>query len=280
LGSSQVALEDINITFLIIGMALTGVVGGVIAGLLGVGGGIVIVPVLDATLQIIGVDAAVRMHVAVATSLSTIIPTSISSSRAHNKKGAVDFALIKSWSIPVFLGAVAGTAAATVVQTKVLSAVFAFTALLVAVKMVLPLERLTFSKSVPTGVAGAPIPVLIGGISSMMGIGGGTLSVPILSLFDYPIHRAVGTAALFGLIISVPGTIGMMIGGWHEPGLPPGSIGYVNMIGFALIAPTSWVAAPWGARLAHGLNKRHLSIAFGIFLLIVGLRMAYRVFAT
>ncbi len=119
-------------------------------------------------------------------------------------------------------------------------------------------------------------PTGIGGLSSMMGIGGGTLSVAILTLLNQPIHRAVGTAALFGLAISLPGTIGFMIAGLDDPRVPPGSIGYVNLIGFALISPTTVLAAPLGAAIAHRLPKRQLSLLFGIFLLIVSARMFYR----
>lgn len=267
----------VSIPLLALAMALTGLVGGVVAGLLGVGGGIVVVPVLDAALQILNVDPAVRLHVAVATSLATIIPTSISSARAHHKKGAVDFDLAKRWAAAIFVGAVIGTILASRVETKVLSAVFAVTAILVGIKMLLPTQALMLNRPVPTGPISLPIPALIGGVSTMMGIGGGTLTVPILNMYDYPIHRAVGTASFFGLIISIPGTIGFIVGGWEAQNLPPGSLGFVNLIGFALIAPTSWLAAPWGARLAHNMSRRALSIAFGVFLLCVGTRMALRV---
>lgn len=258
-------------------MALTGLVGGVIAGLLGVGGGIVVVPILDTALGILKVDPAIRMHVAVATSLATIIPTSISSSRAHKAKGAVDGDLTRKWGVAILLGAVLGTLIASQVQSIVLSGVFAVVAFLVAAKMLLPLDHFTLAKQVPDGAAAQAMPVAVGATSTMMGIGGGTLSVPILTLCNYPIHRAVGTAALFGLLISIPGTIGYILGGWGDPRLPMGSLGYVNWIGFLLIAPMTWIAAPWGAALAHRLSKRKLGVAFGIFLLIVALRMAWRV---
>lgn len=266
-----------SLVVMAVAMAATGLAGGVIAGLLGVGGGIVVVPILDTTLGILGVDSAIRMHVAVATSLATIIPTSISSSRAHNAKGAVDRELTRKWGVAILLGAVLGTLIASHVQSVVLSAVFAAVAFIVAAKMLLPLDHVSLAKKVPDGFAAQAMPLAIGTTSTMMGIGGGTLSVPILTLVNYPIHRAVGTAALFGLLISIPGTIGYIIGGWGDPRLPMGSLGYVNWIGFLLIAPMTWVAAPWGAALAHRLSKRQLGVAFGIFLLIVAVRMAWRV---
>ncbi|WP_374526230.1 sulfite exporter TauE/SafE family protein [Sphingopyxis sp.] len=259
-------------------MLLTGAVGGVIAGMLGVGGGIVIVPVLDLVLAALGVDSSVRMHVTVATSLATIIPTAISSSRAHEAKGAVDHDQLKRWGIAIFLGAIAGVLLASHVTGDVLSAVFGIVALLVAIKMLLPLEGKHIAETMPGGVVGQAIPFAIGGVSSMMGIGGGTLSVPVMTLFNVPIHRAVGTAALFGLMISAPATVAFVVTGWNVPDLPPGSLGYVNLIGLAIIGPATFVTAPWGARIAHALSKRQLSILFGLFLTVVAVRMLIRAF--
>ncbi|MEX2496006.1 MAG: sulfite exporter TauE/SafE family protein [Woeseia sp.] len=261
---------------LAVAMLITGGVGGILAGLLGIGGGIVIVPVMEAALTFLGVDEAIRMHVAVATSLATIVPTSIASSRAHHRRKAVDFELIRRWTLFVFFGALAGTVIASQVHSNVLAAVFAVVALLVAAKMMLPLDGRTLAPDVPKGVFMPAIPAGIGAVSSMMGIGGGTLSVATLTLFNQPIHRAVGTAALFGLAISIPGTIGFMVSGFDDARLPPGSIGYVNLIGFALISPMTFLAAPIGAAIAHRLSQRHLSLLFGIFLLLVSLRMFYR----
>jgi len=258
---------------LCIAMLITGLAGGVLAGMLGVGGGIVIVPMLEFALGFVGVDPAIRMHIAVATSLATIIPTSISSSRAHYKRQAVDIALIRNWAVWIFLGALAGTWIASQVHSRVLSGIFAAVAFLVALKMIMPLDNKTFTAGVPRGPAMVPVPTLIGLISSMMGIGGGSLSVPTLTAFGEPIHRAVGTAALIGLLIAIPGTIGFMLTGYGNPQLPIGSVGYVNLIGLALIAPATVLAAPFGARLAHAMNRRHLTLLFGSFLLIVAVRM-------
>jgi uncharacterized protein len=263
---------------LIVAMLVTGGLGGILAGLLGIGGGIVIVPVLEAALTWLGVDEAIRMHVAVATSLSTIIPTSIASSRAHHLRGAVDLELVRRWAVFVLLGAFAGTIIAARVHSDVLSIVFAVVALVVAVKMVLPLEGRTLAPDIPTGALVPLIPGGIGAVSTMMGIGGGTLSVAILTLFNKPIHRAVGTAALFGLVISLPATIGFMIAGFGDPRLPAASVGYVNLVGFAVISPATFLAAPLGAAIAHRLSRRRLSLMFGLFLLIVAVRMFYRAF--
>lgn len=259
-------------------MLVTGAAGGVIAGMLGVGGGIVIVPVLDLVLSSLGIDSDIRMHVTVATSLATIIPTAISSSRAHEAKGAVDHDQLKRWGIAIFLGAIAGVVLASRASGDVLSAIFGIVALLVAIKMLLPLEGKHIAEAVPGGAGGQLIPFAIGGISSMMGIGGGTLSVPAMTLFNVPIHRAVGTAALFGLMISAPATIAFIVTGWNVEGLPPGSLGYVNLIGLAIIAPVSYLTAPLGARVAHALSKRQLSLMFGLFLTVVAVRMLLRAF--
>lgn len=262
-----------DIAVLIIAMLATGVAGGVLAGLLGVGGGIVIVPVLEFVLEWLGVPADYRMHMAIATSLAVIIPTSISSARAHHKRGAVDIDLAKRWVPFIAIGAVIGVVIASRVSGPTLATVFAVFALLLATKMVLPLDRKTITSEVPRGFPTSLVPISIGAISSMMGIGGGTLTVPALTLMGESIHRAVGTSALFGLLISVPGTIGFIVSGWGNEQLPIGSLGFVNLAGFALIAPASVLAAPFGARLAHTLSHRKLSFLFGAFLLLVASRM-------
>ena len=256
-------------------MLLTGGFSGILAGLLGIGGGIVIVPVMEAALAYLGVDEAIRMHVAVATSLATIIPTSIASSRAHHRRQSVDLALVRRWAIFLLLGSLAGTLIASQVHSRTLALIFAATALVFAIKMILPLEGRTLAAGVPRGPLIPAIPAGIGALSSMMGIGGGTLSVTTLTLFNEPIHRAVGTAALFGLVISLPGTAGFIASGFGDPRLPPGSLGYVNLVGFACIAPATFLAAPLGAQIAHGLSKRRLGLLFGLFLLVVSLRMFF-----
>ena len=173
----------------------------------------------------------------------------------------------------VLAGSVVGVIIASRVHSDVLAIVFAIMAMIMAIKLLLPLDGKTVSADIPTAPMLAAIPTFIGTVSSMMGIGGGTLSVAILTLFNQPIHRAVGTAALFGLAISVPGTISFMVAGFGDPRLPPGSIGYVNLIGFALISSTTFLAAPLGAALAHRMSRRTLSLAFGTFLLIASIRM-------
>ncbi len=252
-----------------------GAVAGLTAGLLGVGGGIVIVPVLWHLFTALGIDEAVRMHVAVGTSLATIIATSVSSVRSHHKRGAVDFALLKSWGPWIFIGVIIGTALASHVRGPVLSAVFASVALIVSLHMGFAKPEWRLAPDLPKGPGRSLLAMVIGTISAMMGIGGGTLSVPILSLFGYPIHRAVGTAAAIGFIIGIPGALGFIYSGWGVAGLPPFSLGYISLLGFALIFPTSTLLAPYGARLAHGINTRNLKRVFAVFLGFTALRMFY-----
>ena len=261
---------------LAVAMLATGCVAGILAGLFGIGGGIVIVPVLEAALGFLGVDPAIRMHIAVATSLATIIPTSISSSLAHHRRKSVDLDIVRRWAVYVLIGALLGAWIASLVHSRVLALVFATLALLVAAKMVLLPETRNLTSDVPRGPLMPVIPTAIGCFSSMMGIGGGTFSVMTLSLFNVPIHRAVGTAALFGLIISLPATFGFIVTGWGDLRLPAGNLGYVSLVGFAVIAPATVLMAPLGARIAHGLSQKRLGVLFGVFLLVVSLRLFYR----
>jgi uncharacterized membrane protein YfcA len=252
-----------------------GVAAGLLAGLLGVGGGIVIVPVLFHLFSLLGFPEDVRMHVAVGTSLATIIPTSIISARAHARRGAVDAGLLRALGPGVFVGTLAGAAIAGIVRGDVLTAIFAVVALAVAANMAFGMEGRAVRDGLPGGWRNWGIGGVIGGISAMMGIGGGSLSVPVISACRYPIRTAVGTAAAIGLIIAVPGAAGFVATGWGADGLPPGSLGYVNLIGFALIVPATMLAAPWGARVAHAVKPQLLRKAFAVFLCLTSLRMIY-----
>jgi len=265
-----------EIAILAVAMLGCGVIAGVLAGLLGVGGGIVIVPVLEWVFELLGVPADIRMHLAVGTSLAVIIPTSISSARAHYMRDAVDIDIARRWSAFIVLGTVIGIIIASRVEGTVLTGVFGVVALIVAIKMMLPFEDRTLTAEVPRSAPIAIIPTTIGAISTMMGIGGGSLTVVTLTLMSEPIHRAVGTSALFGLVISVPGAIGFVYAGWGNEMLPFGSFGFVNLIGFLLIAPTTVLAAPFGARIAHALSRRVLGSLFGLFLLLVSVRMIWQ----
>ncbi|MEX2632205.1 MAG: sulfite exporter TauE/SafE family protein [Tistlia sp.] len=254
-------------------MVATGALAGVLAGLLGVGGGIVIVPVLSVILAVLGVEPEILMHVAVGTSLLTIVPTSIASARAHARRGAVDWSLIRRWGATIVLGAILGGVAAAYLRSAELSLVFAAIALAVALFMLVRREGRPLFARLPGGPAGQPLPLLMGGISTLMGIGGGTLGVPLLSACAYPVRQAVATASVFGLLIAVPGSAGFVVAGWGHPDLPPFSLGYPNLLGLVCIAPLTILFAPLGARLAHSIRPGLLRVLFAVFLILTSAKM-------
>lgn len=250
-----------------------GAAGGLLAGLLGVGGGIVIVPALEVALAAAGVPADLRMHVAVGTSLASIVPTALSSSSAHRRRGAVDAAVARRWIPPIAVGAAAGAAAAAFASGAMLRLVFGSVALAVAVAMLSRPARAPDGSATRAAAAPRVLPAGIGLVSALMGIGGGTLSVPLLARLGLPIHAAVGTSAWLGFWVAVPAAVGFALLGLGRDGLPPGSLGFVSLPGLAVLVPACVLAAPLGARIAHGLSRPGLRRAFGVFLLLVALRM-------
>lgn len=253
----------------------TGCIAGVLAGLLGVGGGIIVVPVLFTMLGLLDIDPAVRMHVAVGTSLASIVLTSFVSARSHHRRGAVDMALLRSWGGWIFAGSVIGTFVAGSVGGTALSAIFAAVALTVALYMATTPPDFRLRDSLPGRPWGQVSGFVIGGTCAMMGIGGGTLCVPYFNACGYPVHRAVGTAAAIGLVVAVPATIGFVAAGWNDQALPHASVGFVNLLGLVLIAPFTSLTAPLGVRLAHRLSQRALKRAFAFFLFVTAARMIY-----
>lgn len=274
----ETAFSAGELAALAVGLGLSSIVAGLLAGLLGVGGGIVIVPVLFWLFTLTDFDDDLAMHMAVATSLATIIFTSISSMRAHHKKGAVDASLLKRWTPGIALGALTGGILARFIEPDMLTAIFGVIALAVAVNMAIP-KTLVIAESLPASrVVQVAISYVIGFFSALMGIGGGTLSVPTLSAFSFPIHRAVGTAAAFGLVIALPAVAGFIYAGWDVPDRPPFSLGYVNLAAALIILPFTTFFAPYGARLAHSLDARWVKRAFAIFLAITAVRMLLSAF--
>ncbi|MBA4194409.1 MAG: hypothetical protein C0451_07580 [Comamonadaceae bacterium] len=260
---------------LAVALAATGLVAGVMAGLLGVGGGIVIVPVLYHLFTLLGIDESVRMHVTVGTSLATIIPTSIMSSRAHRRKGSLNMDLIRSLMPGVVVGVALGSVASRFLDGSVLTAVFACVALLVALNMAFKRDGFAVADGLPGRAGTALLGGGIGGISTLMGIGGGTLSVPLLNALKVPMHTAVGTGAMLGMVISIPGALAFVVNGLDVPMRPPFSLGYVNLLGFALIVPATMATTGWGATLAHRIDARRLRQVFAAFLALTSLRMFY-----
>lgn len=258
---------------LLIALAAAGLTAGFVGGLFGIGGGVVIVPALYYALSVIGVDEAVRMHVAVGTSLSTIIATSWRSLAAHTKAGAVDYTVLKSWGPWITLGALAGAALAGVADTASLLVVFGVGLLLVAGQMAFGDPKWRVAEVLPTGPAGSGIAASIGALSAMMGIGGGAFGVTVMTLCGRSIHQAVATASGFGAAIALPGAVGYAIAGWGREGLPEWSLGFVNLPGFIVLALLTAMTAPLGARLAHRLPQRTLKRAFAALLAVVALGM-------
>ena len=260
------------------GLVVTGLVAGVLAGLLGVGGGIVIVPVLYQVFTLLGLDEAVRMHLAVGTSLGTIVLTSIRSVRAHAKKGAVDWDLLKSWAAPILVGVAIGTFIAAYVSGEALTGVFATIALLVAANLAFGKESWRLGTELPGKPAQYTVAGIIGALSALMGIGGGTFAVSFMTLYGRNPREAVATSSGLGVLIAIPAVVGFVWAGWNDPLLPPFSLGYVNLVGMALIAPLSVLAAPWGAAIAHAISHKALIRAFAFFLAVTSVQMFYRLF--
>ena len=272
-------MEDVWwLSLLAVAMGVTGLVSGLLAGLFGVGGGIVIVPLLFYILPWFGVPDDLHMKVAVATSLATIIPTSIVSARKHLATGAMDVPLLKSLVPSMLVGVLIGTALAIITKGPGLTFVFATVALLVALNMGLTGVDFRLRDRMPGGAARQGIGGSIGTVSAMMGIGGGTVGVPVLAAFGTPMRGAVATASAFGLVIAVPATIILVVAGLDAEGRPPLSLGWVNLVGFALIVPGSIIATPWGVKLAHSIPPLLLKRAFAVFLVVTSVRMFWSLF--
>lgn len=255
----------------------TGIFAGILAGLLGVGGGIVIVPVLFFLFQGFGVSAESAMLVATATSLATIVPTSISSIRSHQQKGNVDFGLLKRWAVFILAGVLVGSWLVTWVDGRWLTVMFGVIATLSALNMLFRTGKSALFQHLPGQAGQSVMGTSIGFFSAMVGIGGGTLSVPLLTLYNYPAHKAVGTAAAIGLIISLPAALTLLLLGRTPDDAPGGTFGLVNLLGFVCIVPLTVLFAPVGASLAAKLDAAKLKKVFAVVLLITGLRMLLQV---
>ena len=255
-----------------------GAVAGLLAGVFGIGGGAVLVPVLYEFYRILEVPESIRLHVAVATSLGVIVPTSLRSFQGHYKKGAVDMALLKSWVPAVVVGVILASLVAAYISGQGLKAIFAVIATLVAIKMLMGKTSWKLGEDIPPYPMRGVFGVLIGFFSTLMGIGGGVMVNTVMTLYNRAIHQAVATASGVGVAISIPGVIGLIWAGWGAEGTPPLSIGFVNFLAVLIIIPVTIFMAPIGVNLAHRLEKRKLEIGFGVFLLIVAARFAYSVF--
>ena len=265
-------MDDMMLLATMAGLLLVlGAFAGVLAGLLGVGGGIVLVPAFFYVFSALGYDSPQLMQMCLGTSLATIIVTSMRSALAHHKKGAVDIGILKSWGPGIVVGATVGVLVATALRSTALQAIFGILAIIVGLYMAFGNAKWRIADEMPKGPLRIILSPLLGFLSVLMGIGGGSFGVPTMSLFGVPIHRAVATAAGFGVIIAVPSVIGFMLVDLEVA--PPFTVGAVNFLAFGLIVAMTLITAPWGAALAHRLDAGPLKRIFGFFLILVALNM-------
>ena len=250
-----------------------GVVTGILAGLFGIGGGAVIVPVLYEVFRILGVADDVRMQLCVGTSLAIIVPTTIRSYLAHRARGAVLHDVVRAWWLPAIIGVAVGSVIAAFAPSAVFKLAFVVVAAVVGARFLFGNENWRIASQLPGRIGMTIYGALVGLCSALMGVSGGSVSNIIQTLHGIPIHNAVATSAGLGVPITIAGTLGYVLAGLPQQALmPPLSLGFVSLIGVAVMAPVSSFAAPYGARLAHATPRRRLEIAFGIFLLLIAAR--------
>ncbi len=254
-------------------LAVIGAFAGVLAGLLGVGGGIVLVPAFFYAFQTLGYGGAQLMQLCLATSLATIIVTSLRSVLSHHKKGAVDWEILRRWGPGIALGAIAGVIAASALRSTTLQALFGILALVIGLYMGLGRQHWRLGEAMPKGLRRLALSPLVGFLSVLMGIGGGSFGVPLMSLYNTPIHRAVATAAGFGVIIAVPSVIGFLFLPIDPAARPPLTFGAVNLVAFGVVIAMTLITAPWGVKLAHAMDPKPLKRVFAVFLVLVAVNM-------
>ena len=262
-----------EIFWLVMAILAGGLVTGVLAGLFGIGGGGLIVPVLYEVFRVIGVPEDVRMQLCIGTSLAIIVPTTVRSYIAHKATGAVIPHVLRIWAVPAMVGVAAGSVTAAFAPASVFKVAFVIFTGFVGAKMLLGRASWNLGTQLPGRIVLVGYGFVTGLFSSLVGVSGGAVSNAVLTFYGRSMQQAVATSAGIGVPIAIAGTIGYVLAGWRfMPLLPPLSIGFVSLIGFALMAPVSSYTASYGVRLAHRLPKRQLEIAFGIFLMLVSLR--------
>lgn len=263
-----------ELIWLVLAVIAAGVVTGLLAGVFGVGGGAVVVPVLFEVFRVLNVDDSVRMQLCIGTSLAVIGPTAWRSYRAHRARGLVIEGVIRAWTVPTIIGVAVGAAIAAFAPGDLLIVAFVLIAMIIASRLLFGGDRWRISDELPGQPAMSIYGLLIGLGSSLMGISGGSLATFALTLHGRPIHQAVATAAGVGVPISFAGAAGYILAGLpHQALLPPFSLGFVSLIGVVAITPVSSLVSPLGARIAHALPRRWLEISFALFLLAIALRL-------
>jgi uncharacterized protein len=283
MGEIRMAVAGLDVTELLelaLLLVAVGALSGFLAGVFGVGGGAILVPVFYECFRIAGVPLEVRMPLCIGTSLAIIIPTSIRSYRAHRARGAVDMEILRAWWLPVLIGVVAGSVTARYAPERLFKIVFVLVAWSAAVRLLLARESWKLGDDMPRGPLMKIYGLVIGLLSTLMGIGGGLFSNLLMTFYNRPIHQAVATSSALAVLISIPGALGYVYAGWPAAALHPDvaalqwpfALGYVSLIGAVLVMPTSLLTAGFGVRVAHAMSKRTLEIAFGCYLFIVGSR--------
>jgi uncharacterized membrane protein YfcA len=261
-------------------LILVGAVAGFLAGIFGIGGGAILVPVLYECFRLAGVPLEVRMPLCVGTSLAIIIPTSIRSFRAHYARGAVDMSVIRAWWLTILIGVIAGSAIARVAPERLFKYVFVAVAWSAAFRLIFGRASWKLGDELPKGPLMKAYGIVVGLLSTLMGIGGGLFSNLLMTFYGRPIHQAVATSSALAVLISIPGALGYIYAGWPAAARYPDvaalqlpfALGYVSLIGAVLVMPLSLITAPLGVRAAHALSKRQLETAFGCYLFLVGSR--------
>lgn len=254
-------------------LAVIGAFAGVLAGLLGVGGGIVLVPAFFYTFQTLGYGGPQLMQICLATSLATIIVTSVRSVLSHHKKGAVEWAILRGWAPGIAVGAVLGVLVAASLRSTTLQGLFGVIGVMIGLYLGFGRAHWRLGDAMPGGWRRRVVSPLVGFLSVLMGIGGGSFGVPLMSLYGVPIHRAVATAAGFGVTIALPSVAGFLFLTIDPAHRPPLTIGAVNLVAFVVVIAMTLITAPVGVRLAHATDAGRLKRIFAVFLTLVALNM-------
>ncbi len=257
---------------LIVALAGAGLVMGFLAGLLGIGGGALLVPILYEVFAVLGVDETIRLHLCLGTALAAMVPTSLRSFRSHYNKGAVDTAFVRSVAVPVVAGVVLGSLIARVAPQDVLALIFAICAALLALRLYLGRDDWVLGDTLPGNPVRAIFGTAVGLFSTLMSIGGAAFVTAFMTLYGRKIHQAVATSSGIGPMIAIPGTLGFMWAGWGAPDLPPGSVGFVNFLGAAVVVPLSVLMAPLGVYVSHSIPRRTLEYCVATLLATIAFR--------
>ena len=276
----MVGLNPAELLELALLLVVVGTLSGFLAGLFGIGGGAILVPVFYECFRLAGVPLEVRMPLCIGTSLAIIIPTSIRSYRAHHARGAVDMEVVRAWWLPVLVGILAASVTARYAPERLFKIVFVTVAWFAAARLLLARQTWKLGDDLPQGMLMKVYGFVVGLLATLMGVGGGLFANLLMTFYGRPIHQGVATSSALAVLVSIPGALGYVYAGWpvaaHYPDVlalqSPLAIGYVSLIGAVLVMPTSLLTAPLGVRAAHAMSKTTLERAYGSYLFIVGAR--------